>query len=119
MSGVVIQLQGERPMSWNTFYAGKHWRVRKQEADRVHMLVASQCLGQTPFARPVHIRFYVGFDKRPLDPDNVALKLYIDGLKGRVIADDTIKQIRSVTIEACKSMQAFVTITVNEVTDGN
>ena len=115
MSGVVIQLQGERPMSWNTFYSGKHWSVRKDEADRVHMLVASKCLDYTPFTRPVDIRFYVGFKNHPQDPDNIAVKLYIDGLKGRVIVDDTFKQIRSVRVDAFKSALPFVTITVNEV----
>jgi hypothetical protein len=116
---VVIQLQGERPMSWNTFYAGKHWSMRQEEADRVHALVACHCIGYTPFTRPVDIRFYVGFKSRPIDPDNVATKLYIDGMKGRVLTDDTHKQIRSVTIEACKSVVPFVTITVSEVADGN
>jgi len=87
MSGVVIQLQGERPISWNTFYAGMHWSVRSHEAQRVHDLVATQCLVQhidtdEPFSKPVIVHFYVGFNKRPIDPDNIAVKLYIDGLKG-------------------------------------
>ncbi len=37
------------------------------------------------------------FDKRPLDPDNVCSKIYLDALKGWLIEDDSPKFIDRVS----------------------
>ena len=99
---MIITLEGEKCPSWNTFYSGKHWTKRKEEVDRVHMLVRSQIdpdLKQ--IGVPVNIRvtaFYA--DKRKRDSDNIAAKLYIDGLKPFVIPEDDYHHVHDVTTRA-------------------
>lgn len=98
MSAKTIILPGERPVSWNQFYAGQHWRARKAEVDRVHLAVRAvidpEAEDWPPPPLDVTVRAY--FDKRPLDADNVAAKLYIDGLIGWAFPDDSPEHVRSV-----------------------
>ena len=110
---VTIHLAGERPMSWNKSYAGMHWSDRKREADRVHQLVACFCPPDSMFDVPVHILVRVAFDKKPIDPDNIAVKYYIDGIKGRIISDDTLRQVQSVTVEGSVGPEPYVEIMVS------
>ena len=97
-----IIIPDERPISWNTYYSGGHWNERNKEAKRVHMLVRTYCLatghqaGDT-FKRPVSIIVNAFFKSRPQDADNIAAKLYIDGLKGFLIDDDTPAHVAMVT----------------------
>lgn len=91
-----ITILNERPKSWNDYYSGRHWTFRQQEAGRVHMLVKAHCPVKLMEGR-VNIIMTVYFKNRPLDPDNICDKFYIDGLKGRVIRDDTAKCVKSVT----------------------
>lgn len=109
---VMIHIPDERPQSWNKSYAGQHWKDRGAEAKRVHYLVASFCPPDSVFEVPVHILMRVSFNKRPLDVDNIAVKYYIDGLKGRVISDDTLNQVQSVTVEAVRGDKAYVEIVI-------
>lgn len=99
-----IIIPNERPMSWNSFYSGMYWRKRQQEARRVHELVKfSQCTddkGKTkqvcqmkPTFDSFSIILTTYFKSRPLDADNIPLKLYCDGLKGHIIMDDNHKFI--------------------------
>jgi len=92
-----IILNNERPMSWNKIYAGQHWSVRKEEADRVHLMIKA-ALGRLEYIinSPVKIVITAYFENRPLDPDNIASKFYIDGLKG-LIKDDRWCDVLSVT----------------------
>lgn len=81
---MVITLPGERPLSWNQLYAGRHWKYRQEVADKAHR-VMQQALAQvahlTKFEGPVVIEV-VCYMKSPLyDADNVCTKMYIDGLK--------------------------------------
>lgn len=93
-----IILGGERPISWNKFYSGGHWSERAAEAERVHLLMRSAINPNiAAHVVPVHIHVIAYFDKRPLDADNIAAKLYIDGLKSWLIRDDTPECVRSVT----------------------
>lgn len=93
-----LVLPKDRPMSWNTLYSGSHWSHRKFEAERVHYLVR-EAIGYDPimFKNPVDIAVSAYFDTRPLDPDNISSKFYIDGMKGLLISDDNYKFINSVT----------------------
>ena len=98
-TSVTLFLPGERPVSWNVYYGGKHWTQRQREAQRVHALVrAALDPEQAPFAGPVNITLIAFFSGRPLDPDNICAKLYIDGLKGWLIADDDRRHVRSVRV---------------------
>lgn len=95
-----IILPNERPMSWNIFYSGKHWRTRHEEALRVHGLVKYSTLNKTRLKRPCNITITAYFDKSPLDADNINCKLYIDGLKEKVIVDDNPKWVDSITAKS-------------------
>ena len=104
-----IVLEGERPISWNKFYAGMHWSVRKDEADRVHQLVWATLhefddmpyeYSNFMFTERVDIHVTVYFKNRPQDPDNICSKLYIDGLIGNAIENDTRQFVRKVTVQS-------------------
>lgn len=90
-----IIFKNERPVSLNMWYSGIHWSKRKQEADRIHAL-CKYTVKKNLFKKPVDIIITGYFKNKPLDPDNITSKLWIDGLKGRVIVDDTMQYVSSV-----------------------
>jgi hypothetical protein len=93
---ITITIPNEKPMSWNKFYAGKHWSVRKAEADRVHQLVRAYLDPDwSMFDGPVEIEFRVYFSNRRLQLDwsNIPAKLYEDGLIGWLLKDDNPKYV--------------------------
>ena len=94
-----LVLEGERPCSWNKFYSGMHWRKRATEADRVHVIVRAAIDPDTVqlFDAPAHITVTAYFKNRPLDPDNICAKLYVDGLTRWLIVDDSPQYVASVT----------------------
>lgn len=90
-----LVLSKERPVSWNEYYSGSHWSNRNNEAVRVHSIVRAALDPETEmFQGRVDIEVVVYADSRPMDPDNVCAKLYIDGLKGWWIEDDTHQYVR-------------------------
>jgi len=97
-----ITLEGERPWSWNQMYAGVHWSKRKEEADRVHDEVWLDChvFKREMIIGVVDIHITAYFKNRPLDSDNICSKLYIDGLIGNVIEDDTREFVRRVSTQS-------------------
>ena len=99
METITLVLPGEVPMSWNRIYAGGHWSIRRDEAERVHMLVRSVIdPDQPPFETQVDIEMHVYFENRRLQQDasNIAAKFYEDGLIGWVIENDSPRYVRSV-----------------------
>lgn len=98
-----IVLEGERPISWNKYYAGSHWSKRAKEAERVHWLVAEQLTGVRPFTEPVNISITAYFKGVPQDCDNICAKVYIDALKGKIIKDDNPQFVESVTTRSVKA----------------
>lgn len=111
-----IILEREKPISWNTFYMGKHWSFRNQEARRVHSLVHYLTLKSKRFTRPVNILITVYGDKKLLDADNIPSKLYIDGLKSNVILDDTPKWVDTVSTRSrADKTRPRVTIDIEEL----
>lgn len=86
----------------NSIYAGKHWTVRKRDAEEWHWAVRKALIeNKIPrevLHKPVNITFR--WDDR-LDIDNHALmgKLTVDALKGWVLADDSKRYYRRVTHE--------------------
>ncbi len=96
--GHTLVLLGERPTSWNDYWAGKHWTKRKAETDRVHQVVRSVLTGEeTPYDVPVNIRIIAYFDHHPLDASNICEKPFEDALKGWLIVDDSPKYVASMT----------------------
>ena len=90
-------------------YAGQHWSKRAEEAQRVHFLVKNSprivgegesvyALKKNPtFPGPVAISITAYFKGRQLDADNICAKLYVDGLKGWLLQDDSPEYVKSVT----------------------
>lgn len=116
---IKLVLHNERPVSWNKFYAGKHWTVRKMYADEKHLVVSQAIKKQIKkpimFKKPVVIKVDSYFDKYPMDSDNVCIKLYIDELKGIFIKDDTHRYVRgSASFVAIDRKNPRVEITMTE-----
>lgn len=73
-------------------------------AEGIHTLVQGYLLKekisiQKPkfFIGPVTIDIVAYFKENALDPDNIPAKIFIDGLKGFILHDDTWKDVSSVT----------------------
>jgi hypothetical protein len=124
VSEVVIVLDGERPLSWNGMYAGKHFSKRSKMANLAHMLVRRAIPdGFIPFSKVVDIHITAEMKHPVMDSDNVVAKVMIDGLKPDkddshqpfVIRDDDPRWVRRVTTEAVKAKDNRVTIRVTEV----
>lgn len=76
----------------NAYYGGKHWSERKKDAEFWHLLTRSamnkQEVRRKPFEKPVEISFLWN-DKLDLDNHAVMGKMIVDGMKGRLINDDS------------------------------
>lgn len=100
---MTIVLPGERPWSWNRFYAGAHWAVRRREVERVRLAVRAALPWAVvngvgwPATGPVAVELRVYFDRQPQDADNICTKLYVDALKGWCIVDDGPAWVTRVT----------------------
>lgn len=101
---VLIVLEGERPISMNDYYSGKHWSKRSAETNRVKMLVRGQIDPDMvrPFGGPVDITMTAYFKGNTQDSGNVCTKPYIDALIGWYFEDDSIQYVRRVTTESRK-----------------
>ena len=102
MTTHVIVIEDERPPSWNQLYSGNmHWSKRTNMAREKHLLVrANLNIEWDMFVGPVEIEVIVYFENRPQDADNIPAKVYIDGLKGWLIQDDTSKFVSRVVTES-------------------
>lgn len=101
---VLIVLEGERPISTNDYYTGKHWSVRSAETNRVKLLMREQIDPETTrmFDGRVDIIMTAYFKGNPQDSGNVSSKPYVDALIGWYIEDDGIKYVRRVSTESRK-----------------
>ena len=99
--------------SWNGTYAGQHWTKRSAMANTLHYLAREAIPAEAEaFASPVNITV-TAYRTRLIDPDNVPAKMYIDGLKGRLLDDDTPHYVRSVTTR-CRQGDPHVVIDIEE-----
>ena len=116
---MIIVLEGERPVSWNRYYAGTHWRKRASLATNVHLIMrAALDPEMTPFEKPVHIAVRAYMKGQMIDADNICAKMYIDGLKGLVIKDDDARYVTGVTVIALRDKDdPRVEIEVKELLD--
>ena len=86
--------------SLNAYYAGKHWAIRKKEADAIHQMTVLSMrrarVRKAPEKEPVRIRF--DWDDG-LDIDNHAVigKCVVDAMKGYVLEDDNPRRYVEVT----------------------
>lgn len=111
---VQIILPNERCPSRNDLYAGKHWAVRKNMADRIHHAVRAAIDPEQAqvYTERVDIHIHAYYDSKPVDSDNVEIKLYVDGLKGWYIFDDDIKHVRTVSSTAYMADKCRVEIEI-------
>lgn len=99
---LTITIPHERPLSWNAFYAGGHWSKRKAEKDRVWLVTRAAFPPDVvngvgfPLTTKVVIHITAYVKDKPMDADNVCTKLYVDALKGWVIADDDGRYVETV-----------------------
>lgn len=101
-----IILPGEYPVSWNKFYAGSHWTYRRILAEDIHqkVVIALFQMGITSSTPPldyrVNIKIIAYYKTTHIDSDNIPAKIYIDGLKGIVIKDDSPVYVGAVTVRS-------------------
>lgn len=114
-----IILANERPISYNKFYSGMHWTRRQEYAERVHNLThveAYRQLGKIKLLdNPVEIAITAYFKGPIQDADNIACKLYIDGLKNFLLKDDNHLYVKSVTARSIKAKENRVEIEITEI----
>jgi Holliday junction resolvase RusA-like endonuclease len=111
---VKLTIPNHRPISWNRLYTQRHWSKRKALADEAHLLTLAAIPGDVaPYNVPVDITV-TAYNRKPLDADNIASKLYIDGLKGRLIEDDSPAYVHNVTTRSFKG-DPRVEIEINEL----
>lgn len=93
------QKQWLKEYGTNAYYAGKHWSIRKRDAEYWHRLVQAhmnnQDVRRVPFKRPVVVIFHWN-DRLDIDNHAVMGKMIVDAMKGRVIEDDTRRWLKGV-----------------------
>lgn len=91
-------------MSWNKIYSTQRYFYRKILVDQIHKQVLyaliSQKIARFPFKGRVDVVIDAYFKSRPLDPDNIPAKIFIDGAKDYLFKDDTMRFVRKVTTES-------------------
>ena len=115
---VSILIKNHRTLSWNKLYAQRHWAVRKQLVDSIHGLVISTMMEED-------IKKYgwkkasievEACAKRPVDPDNIALKPYLDAIRRYgLIIDDTYQVIQSITCRSKKAKEESLFIRITKL----
>ena len=81
----------------NAYYAGKHWSIRKKDADYWHDLVLFETpWNREPLKSPVKITFFWN-DRMDLSNHAMMAKYIEDGIKGRIIEDDSRKHVQEIT----------------------
>lgn len=110
-----IVLENYKIPSWNTLYAGQHFSKRMEMKDEAQYSVMEALSKQrfTMYRNKVHITI-VGHFRRVLDCDNIASKLVIDALKGKLIEDDTPKYVDGVTTKSVKADRDYVEVIIEE-----
>lgn len=81
----------------NSYYAGKHWSVRKKHADYWHDLVLYETpWNRPPLKSPVKITFFWN-DRLDLSNHAMMAKYIEDSIKGRIIKDDSRNHVQEIT----------------------
>lgn len=101
----------------NGLYAGKHWAVRKKEADYWHKLTYISMKNQLPKRIPTKpVIVTIRYDSR-LDIDNHGYlsKMIIDGMKGYLIEDDNRQYVIGLVQLFHEFGKETIIVTVEEV----
>lgn len=93
------QKQWAKDYGMNAYYAGKHWSIRKRDAEYWHWLVRAameqQNTRRVPFKQPVIVSFHWN-DRLDIDNHAVMGKMIVDAIKGRIIEDDNRRWVKGV-----------------------
>ena len=83
----------------NAIYAGKHWSKRRKDAIMWHALtldaINSANSRKQPFEKPVSITFLWN-DRMDVSNHSYMAKLIEDGMKGKLIVDDSKKWVKGI-----------------------
>ena len=100
----------------NAYYAGKHWAVRKKDADYWHNMVRAcmdrQGVRKRPFEKPVEILLFWN-DRLDVDNHSIMGKMIVDAMKGRLIQQDSRKWVKGVS-HAFHDWGDFIWVEVRE-----
>ena len=101
----------------NAYYAGKHWAVRKKDADYWHNMVRAcmdrQGVRKRPFEKPVVVHIWWN-DKLDIDNHSIMGKMIVDAMKGRLLQNDSRKWLKGVAHEF-HDRGDFIWVEVREV----
>lgn len=101
----------------NAYYAGKHWAVRKKDADYWHNMVRAcmdrQGVRKRPFEKPVEILLFWN-DRLDVDNHSIMGKMIVDAMKGRLIQQDSRKWVKGVS-HVFHDRGDFIWVEVREV----
>ena len=110
------QKQWSKEYGMNKYYAGCHWSIRKRDAEFWHNMVRicmeQQGVRRKPFERPVIISFYFN-DRLDCSNHGVMIKMIEDGMKGRMICDDSRRFVKG--IECYFHSEDYILVEVREV----
>lgn len=115
-----------RSISWNAIYASRSPWVRKHLVDQVHLQVQDALLeaGILPnkeknlFKYKVDIHCAAYFKSKPLDSDNIVIKLICDAMKNYLIIDDSIEYVGRVSSESHIGIPERIEVTITESLPG-
>lgn len=108
--------QWNKDFGMNAYYAGKHWSVRRADAQYWHTLTSAAMqtarVRKQPFENPVIITFYWNDN---LDCSNHAAmaKMIEDATRGRIIKDDSRKHVKG--IEHYFHDENYIRVVIREV----
>lgn len=118
---VTIVMPQEQPMSLNHLFARLHWAKRNAEVSRVKQMVRAYLDPDWPMFDgevDIQVRAYFKNKRVQLDSDNIPCKLYVDGLKGWLIPDDSREYVRGVLpVSEIDRENPRVEINVTEVSE--
>ena len=105
-----------RQFGLNAYYSGKHWAIRKKDAEYWHHIVRDdmklQKVRNFPFENPVIITFYWN-DRLDCSNHAVMAKMIEDAMKGYVIKDDSRRYVRG--IEHYFHDEDYIRVVVREI----
>jgi hypothetical protein len=121
---VRIWLDGERPVSWNTFMR-YHWRKQQDVVKHKKWLMRAalaETLSENPddwprFTDPVVITMTAYFKGLAQDASNLTIKLYEDGILTYLIDDDNpdwVDEVRLKSRRACGGQKPGVLIEIEK-----
>ena len=104
---------------FNRFYAGVHWSERQRAAEYWHNMTRA-CMERAgvrkrPFDRPVVITMYFN-DRQDCSNHAVMFKMIEDGMKGRLIHDDSRKWVKG--NEIYFHDEDYIKVVVREIEEG-